>query len=146
ESNWNRLFIDHVQITAAESLGLERRSAFYEQTGALRDMVPNHLFQLLAMVAMEPPNSFDADAVRTEKEKLLDAICVQAPGDALGDSVHSKYVVGQVAGSHKCGYHEEAGVTGDSRTETYVAMKLGIENSRWAGVPSYLRTGKALAG
>ncbi len=145
ESNWNRLYIDHVQITAAESVGVERRSQFYEQTGALRDMVPNHLFQLLAMVAMEPPNSFDADAVRTEKEKLLDAIRIQTPAEALQNSVRGQYQAGIVGGKPMRGYREEEGVDPDSQTETYVALKLGIDNWRWAGVPFYLRTGKALA-
>ncbi|ODS67867.1 MAG: glucose-6-phosphate dehydrogenase [Bordetella sp. SCN 67-23] len=145
ESNWNRLYIDHVQITAAEAIGVERRSQFYEQTGALRDMVPNHLFQLLAMVAMEPPNSFDADAVRTEKEKLLDAIRIQTPAEALQNSVRGQYRAGLVGGQPMHGYREEEGVAPDSRTETYVALKLGIDNWRWGGVPFYLRTGKALA-
>ena len=145
ESNWNRLYIDHVQITAAEAIGVERRSQFYEQTGALRDMVPNHLFQLLAMVAMEPPNSFDADAVRTEKEKLLDAIRIQTPAEALQNSVRGQYRAGLVGGQPMRGYREEEGVAPDSRTETYVALKLGIDNWRWGGVPFYLRTGKALA-
>ncbi|OVZ57793.1 glucose-6-phosphate dehydrogenase [Pigmentiphaga sp. NML080357] len=145
ESSWNRLYIDHVQITAAEAIGVERRSEFYEQTGALRDMVPNHLFQLLAMVAMEPPNSFDADAVRTEKEKLLDAIHIQTPFEALQNSVRGQYQSGLVGGKPMRGYREEEGVAPDSRTETYVALKLGIDNWRWAGVPFYLRTGKALA-
>lgn len=145
ESNWNRLYIDHVQITAAETIGVERRSQFYEQTGALRDMVPNHLFQLLAMVAMEPPNSFDADAVRTEKEKLLDAIRIQTPAEALENSVRGQYRAGMVGGEPMRGYREEEGVAADSRTETYVALKLGIDNWRWGGVPFYLRTGKALA-
>jgi glucose-6-phosphate 1-dehydrogenase len=145
ESNWNRQYIDHIQITAAEAIGVERRSAFYEQTGALRDMVPNHLFQLLALVAMEPPNSFDANAVRTEKEKLLDAIRTQTPAEALANSVRGQYRAGQINGKAVRGYLEEDGVGPDSRTETYVALKLGIDNWRWAGVPFYLRTGKALA-
>ncbi|VCU72163.1 Glucose-6-phosphate 1-dehydrogenase [Pigmentiphaga humi] len=145
ENSWNRLFIDHVQITAAEALGLERRSSFYEQTGALRDMVPNHLFQLLAMVAMEPPNAFEADAVRTEKEKLLEAIRLQTPAEALIHSVRGQYRAGTVGGKAMRGYLEEEGVAPDSRTETYVALKLCIDNWRWAGVPFYLRTGKALA-
>ncbi|GAA4328595.1 glucose-6-phosphate dehydrogenase [Pigmentiphaga soli] len=145
ESNWNRQYIDHIQITAAESIGVERRSAFYEQTGALRDMVPNHLFQLLAMVAMEPPNSFAADAVRTEKEKLLEAIHAQTPDQALANSVRGQYRAGYVNGRLVRGYREEEGVAPDSHTETYVALKLSIDNWRWAGVPFYLRTGKALA-
>ena len=140
EPTWRREFVDHVQITAAETIGVEERGAFYEPTGALRDMVPNHLFQLLCMTAMEPPNSFDAEAVRTEKAKLVEAV---RPVD-LDNVVFGQYAKGSVQGDAVKGYRQESHVAADSTTETYVAMKLEIENWRWAGVPFYLRTGKRL--
>ncbi len=142
EPIWRREHVDHVEITAAETIGVEGRGAFYEATGALRDMVPNHLFTLLSMVAMEPPNSFDAEAVRDEKAKLMAAIRPIPPGDA----VRGQYTAGTVDGQAKRDYRDEPNVAKDSRTETYVALKLEIENWRWAGVPFYLRTGKHLAG
>ncbi|MDR7035328.1 glucose-6-phosphate 1-dehydrogenase [Methylobacterium sp. BE186] len=140
EPIWRREYVDHVQITAAETIGVEDRGAFYEPTGALRDMVPNHLFQLLCMVAMEPPNSFDAEAVRTEKAKLAEAVRPIEPGDA----VRGQYRAGTEQGRPVVGYRDEPHVAKDSHTETYVALKLGIENWRWAGVPFYLRTGKRM--
>ena len=142
EPTWRREYIDHVQITAAETVGVEARGGFYEPTGALRDMVPNHLFTLLSMVAMEPPNSFDAEDVRAEKAKLVEAIRPMAPEDA----VRGQYAAGQEFGRDVPGYRQENGVAPDSHTETYVALKLSIENWRWAGVPIYLRTGKRLHG
>ena len=142
EPLWRRGNIDHVQITAAETVGVEGRGAFYEPTGALRDMVPNHLFQLLAMVAMEPPNSFSAETVRTAKEQLFEAVQPVAPENA----VRGQYTAGQVEGRAVQGYRESPGVAAGSNTETYVALKLNIENWRWSGVPFYMRTGKSMTG
>ncbi len=141
EPIWRHDYIDHVQITAAETIGIEARGAFYEATGALRDMVPNHLFQLLCMTAMEAPRSFDAEAVRSEKAKLVEAVRPVGPADA----VRGQYGAGSMAGTPARGYCEEAHVAKDSRTETFVALKLMIDNARWTGVPFYLRTGKRLA-
>jgi glucose-6-phosphate 1-dehydrogenase len=141
EPLWNRDHVDHVQITATETVGVEGRGRFYEKTGALRDMVPNHLFQLLAMIAMEPPISFDADAVRAKKTELFKAIHPISPADA----VRGQYGAGAVLGRKVRDYRHEPDVAPDSGTETYVALKLGIDNWRWAGVPFYLRTGKYLS-
>jgi glucose-6-phosphate 1-dehydrogenase len=141
EPMWNREHIDHVQITAAETVGVEQRGKFYEKTGALRDMVPNHVFQLLAMTAMEPPSSFDADAVRAKKAEVIEAI---RPGDPARDAVRGQYDAGTVLGKTVRAYRQEPDVASDSNTETYIACKLQIDNWRWAGVPFYLRTGKYL--
>jgi len=145
EPVWNRDRIDHVQITAAETVGVEQRGAFYEKTGALRDMVPNHVFQLVAMTAMEAPSSFSADAVRAEKAKVIESIRICQPDQVSCTAVRGQYGPGEIDGKHVAGYREEPHVAPDSRTETYVAMKLAIENWRWADVPFYVRTGKRLA-
>ena len=145
EAFWNNHYIDHVQITAAETVGVETRGSFYEHTGALRDMLPNHLFQLLAMVAMEPPAAFGADAVRGEKAKVIGAIRPWSKEDALKNSVRGQYTQGESGGKPVVGYREENNVAADSSTETFVALKVMIDNWRWVGVPFYLRTGKRMS-
>ncbi|MFL5238240.1 MAG: glucose-6-phosphate dehydrogenase [Rhizomicrobium sp.] len=140
EPIWNRDRIDHVQITVAESIGVGTRGKFYEQTGALRDMVPNHLFQLVAMMAMEPPTSFEADEIRTKKAEVFRAVHPLSPDDA----VRGQYGPGNIDGKKAAGYREEDNVDQKSPVETYVALRVRIDNWRWAGVPFYLRTGKRL--
>ena len=144
EPIWNRRYINHVQITAAESAGVEKRGRYYEQAGALRDMVPNHLFQLLSLTAMEPPISFAADAVRDEQAKVLHAVPPLGPKEALTRAVRGQYGPADVNGEHVSGYRAEPNVAADSTTETFAALKLFIDNWRWADVPFYLRTGKRL--
>ena len=144
EPIWNRNHIDHIQITVEEKLGVGHRGGFYDATGALRDMVPNHLFQLLSLVAMEPPARFDARAVRGEKADVLAAIQTQSEAEALKNSVRAQYLAGHIDGNDLPDYRSVPDVRPDSTTETYVALKLAIDNWRWAGVPFYLRTGKAL--
>ncbi|BAZ48870.1 glucose-6-phosphate 1-dehydrogenase [Nostoc sp. NIES-4103] len=145
EPIWNHHYIDHVQITAAETVGVEGRGGYYEGAGAIRDMVQNHLFQLLALVAMEPPVSFEADAVRDEKSKVLKAIQPLTPQDVLTHTVRGQYGEGIVKGQHIPNYRSESRVAPNSGTETFTALKLMIDNWRWADVPFYLRTGKSLA-
>ena len=144
EPIWNRNHIDHIQITVDEKLGVGHRGSFYDATGALRDMVPNHLFQLLSLVAMEPPARFDAHAVRSEKAEVLAAIQTQSEADALQNCVRGQYLGGKVGDAEVEDYRKTEDVRPDSTTETYAALKLTIDNWRWAGVPFYLRTGKAL--
>ena len=146
EPIWNRNHIDHVEITVAETLGVEGRGKYYDATGALRDMVPNHMFQLLTLTAMEPPTCFEANASRNEKGKVLDAIRSFTPETARKNVVRAQYGSGTIEGKKFPAYRDEPDVDPNSVTETYVAMKLTIDNWRWAGVPFYLRTGKALAG
>src|SRR6185312_14050452 len=141
EPIWNRDRIDHVQITVAETVGVEGRGKFYEQTGALRDMVPNHVFTLLSMVAMEPPTGFDAASIRTKKAEVFAAMPAVKPGRA----VRGQYGAGTVLGKPVNAYRNEPNVAPDSNTETYVAMALEIDNWRWAGVPFYVRTGKHMS-
>ena len=145
EPIWNRNHIDHVQITVEEKLGVGHRGSFYDVTGALRDMLPNHLFQLLSLVAMEPPARFDAYAVRTEKAEVLTAIQLQSEADALQNSIRGQYTAGRIGEIEVEDFLKTDDISPDSTTETYVALKLTIDNWRWAGVPFYLRTGKALS-
>jgi glucose-6-phosphate 1-dehydrogenase len=144
ESIWNRQHIDHVQITVAESIGVEGRGPYYEESGALRDMVANHMLQVLSLVAMEPPVALDADAVRDEKVKVLRAIHPLNTAEVARRTVRGQYGTGANDGQPVPGYREEERVSPDSHTETFVALKLLIDNWRWAGVPFYLRHGKRL--
>jgi glucose-6-phosphate 1-dehydrogenase len=145
EPVWNRRYIDHVQITVSETLGVERRGGYYDKAGCLRDMVPNHILQLVSLTAMEPPISFQADAVRDEQSKVLHAVTPIAPEDVLTRAVRGQYAEGREEGDGALvGYRSEALVDLHSNTETFVALKLAIDNWRWADVPFYIRTGKRL--
>jgi glucose-6-phosphate 1-dehydrogenase len=145
EPIWNRRYIDSVQVTVAETVGVEGRGEFYDQTGALRDIVQNHALQLLAMFAMEPPVEFAANDLRDEKIKVLRAVKPMAPDEVAHNAVRGQYVSGWVEGEKVHSYRDEPEINPESQTETYAALKLGIDSWRWAGVPFYVRTGKALA-
>jgi glucose-6-phosphate 1-dehydrogenase len=144
EPVWNRNFIDYVQITASEDIGVGTRAGYYEGAGALRDLVQNHMLQLLALLTMEPPTSFEANRLRDEKVKVLEAIVPPRLDEVASMAVRAQYGAGVVSGGEAAAYLEEPGVAADSRTETYAALKLYVSNWRWAGVPFYLRTGKRL--
>ncbi len=144
EPLWNHRYIDHVQITVSENIGVEDRGGYYDHSGALRDMVPNHIFQLISLTTMEPPVSFDADAVRDEQAKALRSISPMTPEEVLKVTVRGQYGEGVVKGENAAAYRSEKDVPANSATETFVAMKLTVDNWRWAGVPIYLRTGKRL--
>jgi glucose-6-phosphate 1-dehydrogenase len=145
EPIWNRRYIDHIQITNAETVGVEQRGGYFDTAGTLRDMVPNHIMQLISLTAMEPPVSFHADAVRNEQAKILHAVQPLHAEDVLQASVRGQYGAGVIGQESVSAYRAEPGVNPESRTETFLALKLNIDNWRWAGVPFYVRTGKRLA-
>jgi glucose-6-phosphate 1-dehydrogenase len=144
EPVWNRRYINHVQITAAESIGVEGRGAYYQEAGALRDMIQNHLLQILSTVAMEPPAVFEPTPVRDERAKLLRSIRVMKPEEVPANAVAGQYGAARVGGHEVAGFREEPGVAPDAQTDTYAAVTFFVDNWRWAGVPFYLRSGKRL--
>jgi glucose-6-phosphate 1-dehydrogenase len=144
EPLWNRNYIDRIEVTAAESIGVGSRGGYYDQAGALRDMVQNHLLQVVGMIAMEPPSSFEADAVRNETLKVFDSIRPLDADEVAAHVVRGQYTVANVAGEQQPGYRDEEKVAAESKTETYAAVKLHIDNWRWGGVPFYIRSGKRL--
>src|SRR5688572_27217026 len=144
EPLWNNRYIDHVQITASEPLGVEARGPYYEGSGALRDMVQNHLLQLLCLVAMEPPTDLAADSVRDEKVKVVRALRRMSPEDVAKNVVRAQYVAGAIGGKDVKAYRQEERVNPQSMIETYVALQANVDNWRWAGVPFYIRVGKRL--
>ncbi|PWU05874.1 MAG: glucose-6-phosphate dehydrogenase [Verrucomicrobia bacterium] len=145
EPTWNRRYIEYVQVTVAETLGVELRGSYYDQAGAMRDMVQNHILSVLALIAMEPPSSISGDSVRDEKLKVLEAIRPMSPEEILSNTIRGQYGAGEISGEAVPAYRREPQVSLSSNTETFVALKLSVENWRWAQVPFFIRTGKRLA-